>query len=116
MIKNKILVTGAAGYIGGTFTYEVLKKGFEVHGIDNFINSDRRNIDAFLRDFPAVFGFSEIDLAKEVKDEAKDLAKEVQKDAEEGLKKTIKKVKNQAKKAIPEEAKETIDLVEIYVE
>ena len=30
MTKNKILVTGAAGYIGGTFTYEVLKKGFEV--------------------------------------------------------------------------------------
>ena len=66
MIKNKILVTGAAGYIGGTFTYEVLKKGFEVHGIDNFINSDRSNIDTFLRDFPAVFGFSEIDIANEV--------------------------------------------------
>tara|TARA_B100000614_G_scaffold58842_1_gene52035 strand:+ start:1347 stop:2342 length:996 start_codon:yes stop_codon:yes gene_type:complete len=66
MIKNKILVTGAAGYIGGTFTYEVLKKGFEVHGIDNFMNSDRSNIDAFLKDFPASFGFSEIDIAEEV--------------------------------------------------
>ena len=66
MKKNKILVTGAAGYIGGTFTYEVLKKGFEVYGIDNFINSDRSNIDTFLREFPAVFGFSEIDLANEV--------------------------------------------------
>ena len=66
MIKNKILVTGAAGYIGGTFTYEVLKKGFEVYGIDNFINSDRSNIDTFFREFPAVFGFSEIDLANEV--------------------------------------------------
>ena len=66
MTKNKILVTGAAGYIGGTFTYEVLKKGFEVYGIDNFINSDRSNIDTFLREFPAFFGFSEIDLANEV--------------------------------------------------
>ena len=66
MTKNKILVTGAAGYIGGTFTYEVLKKGFEVYGIDNFINSDRSNIDTFLREFPTVFGFSEIDLANEV--------------------------------------------------
>ena len=66
MTKNKILVTGAAGYIGGTFTYEVLKKGFEVYGIDNFTNSDRSNIDTFLREFPAVFGFSEIDLANEV--------------------------------------------------
>ena len=66
MRKNKILVTGAAGYIGGTFTYEVLKKGFEVHGIDNFINSNRCNIDRFLIDFPEIFGFSEIDLANEI--------------------------------------------------
>ena len=66
MKNKKLLVTGAAGYIGGTFTYEVLKKGFEVHGIDNFINSDRSNIDTFLRDFPAVFSFSEIDIANEL--------------------------------------------------
>jgi UDP-glucose 4-epimerase len=66
MTKNKILVTGAAGYIGGTFTYEVLKKGFEVHGIDNFINSNRNNIDTFYEHFPEVFNFSEIDLAKDV--------------------------------------------------
>ena len=66
MKNKKLLVTGAAGYIGGTFTYEVLKKGFEVHGIDNFINSDGRNIDTFLRDYPAVFGFSKIDIANEV--------------------------------------------------
>ena len=46
MIINKILVTGAADYIGGSFTYEVLKKGFEVHGIENFINliSHNKNI------------------------------------------------------------------------
>ena len=48
---------------------------------------------------------------KQTKSVAKDLAKEVQKDAEEGLKKTIKKVRNQTVKAIPDEAKETIDLV-----
>ena len=66
MTKNKILVTGAAGYIGGTFTYEVLKKGFEVYGIDNFINSNRSNISTFLKDFPESFSFSEIDLAKDV--------------------------------------------------
>ena len=66
MTKNKILVTGAAGYIGGTFTYEVLKKGYEVHGIDNFINSTRDNIDTFSTDFPKAFNFSEIDLANEV--------------------------------------------------
>ena len=66
MTKNKILVTGAAGYIGGTFTYEVLKKGFKVHGIDNFINSNKENIDTFSTDFPKAFNFSEIDLANEV--------------------------------------------------
>jgi len=65
MKKNKILVTGAAGYIGGTFTYEVLKKGFKVHGIDNFINSNRNNIDTFSKDFPEAFNFSEMDLAKD---------------------------------------------------
>jgi UDP-glucose 4-epimerase len=66
MIKNKILVTGAAGYIGGTFAYEVLKKGFIVHGIDSFINSNRNIIDIFSKDFPESFNFSEIDLAKDV--------------------------------------------------
>ena len=66
MKKNKILVAGAAGYIGGTFTYEALKNGFKVHGIDNFINSNRNNIDAFSKDFPEAFNFSEMDLAKDV--------------------------------------------------
>ena len=66
MKKNKILVAGAAGYIGGTFTYEALKNGFKVHGIDNFINSNRNNIDTFSKDFPEAFNFSEIDLAKDV--------------------------------------------------
>ena len=65
MKSEKILVTGAAGYIGGTFTYEVLKKGFEVHGIDNFMNSNINNIKTFLADFPKTFYFSEIDLAKD---------------------------------------------------
>ena len=43
--KRKILVTGAAGYIGGTFAYEALNKGISVFGIDNFLNSTKRNID-----------------------------------------------------------------------
>ena len=44
------------------------------------------------------------DVVKDVKDESKEFAKEE-------LRKTISKVKNQARKAIPDEAKETIDLV-----
>jgi hypothetical protein len=43
-------------------------------------------------------------IVKDVKDESKEFA-------EEELKKTISKIKNQAVKAIPDEAKETIDLV-----
>ena len=50
-------------------------------------------------------------VVKEVKDEAKDLATDAKKAAEIELKKTISKVKNQARKAIPDEAIETIDLV-----
>ena len=34
----KVLVTGAAGFIGGTFAYEALKKGYKVVGCDNFAN------------------------------------------------------------------------------
>ena len=37
-----ILVTGAAGYIGATFTYEALKKGYYVLGLDNFSNSNKK--------------------------------------------------------------------------
>ena len=36
MENKKILVTGAAGYIGGTFAYEALKRGYRVIGLDNF--------------------------------------------------------------------------------
>ena len=38
----KILVTGSAGYIGGTFSFEALKRGHEIIGIDNFSNSNKR--------------------------------------------------------------------------
>jgi translation initiation factor 2B subunit (eIF-2B alpha/beta/delta family) len=50
-------------------------------------------------------------VAKTTKNVVKDVSKEIQKDAEESLMKTISKVKNQARKAVPPEAIETIDLV-----
>ena len=43
MASKNIIVTGATGYIGGTFSYEALKKGFKVIGIDNFCNSSPDN-------------------------------------------------------------------------
>ncbi len=51
------------------------------------------------------------DVVKDVRDEAEDLAKEVRDEAKEELRKTISKVRNQAKKNIPPEMVETIDLV-----
>ena len=39
MESKNIIVTGATGYIGGTFAYEALKKGHHVTGLDNFCNS-----------------------------------------------------------------------------
>lgn len=61
----KILVTGSAGYIGGTFSYEALKNDHEIIGVDNFINSNYK-IPRILKEFSNnKFVFEEIDLAKE---------------------------------------------------
>ena len=65
-MTEKILVTGAAGFIGGTFTYEALKKGYRVHGIDNFSNSTDKNIRIFNTKFSENFTFSQIDLANDI--------------------------------------------------
>ena len=62
MKKNKLLVTGVAGYIGSTFTYEALKKGYEVIGVDNFCNSDDAIVNNFLRNHADQFEFIELDL------------------------------------------------------
>jgi len=61
----KIMVTGAAGYIGGTFCCEALKK-HEVLGLDNFINSTEDNINK-VHEAYSDFIFEEIDLANEIK-------------------------------------------------
>ena len=61
-----LLVTGAAGYIGASFSYEALKKGFRVYGCDNFINSDETNIKILENKFPNGFIFEKIDLSTEL--------------------------------------------------
>ena len=62
-MENKtILITGAAGYIGGTFTYEALKRGYRVIGLDNFSNSNKQNIIRIKKTYPKRFTFYEIDL------------------------------------------------------
>ena len=58
----KLLITGAAGFIGGTFTLEALKKNYEVYAIDNFINSKPEPVNQLRAFFPSTFHFKELDL------------------------------------------------------
>ena len=41
----KILVTGAAGFVGSHIVDEALSRGYEVHGIDNLSTGHRENVD-----------------------------------------------------------------------
>tara|TARA_B100000886_G_scaffold270841_1_gene194813 strand:- start:1901 stop:2905 length:1005 start_codon:yes stop_codon:yes gene_type:complete len=59
----KILVTGGAGYIGGTFAYEALKNNHKVLALDNFSNSKPEQIDNLKNIFEKNFEFFEIDLS-----------------------------------------------------
>ena len=58
-----ILVTGGAGYIGGTFAYEALKNNHNVLALDNFLNSKPEQINKLKSIFNKNFSFNEIDLS-----------------------------------------------------
>ncbi len=58
-----ILVTGGAGYIGGTFAYEALKNNHNVLALDNFSNSKPEQIKKLKSIFKKNFSFNEIDLS-----------------------------------------------------
>lgn len=58
-----ILVTGGAGYIGGTFAYEALKNNHNVLALDNFSNSKPEQIKKLKSIFEKNFSFNEIDLS-----------------------------------------------------
>ena len=60
----KIIVTGSAGYIGGTFCHKLLLAGHEVIGLDNYINSDKKVSNFLLNNFNS-YTFHQIDIAKE---------------------------------------------------
>ncbi len=45
MQKNKVLITGAAGYIGSVLAPELLKEGFEVIAVDNFMYNQNSLLD-----------------------------------------------------------------------
>lgn len=62
MNKSKVLVTGAAGFIGSNFIDFLLNKGFKVFGLDNFITGDKKNIDHLFNN--SDFEFIESDVTK----------------------------------------------------
>ena len=62
-----IFVTGCSGYIGGTFTYEALKEGHTIYGLDNFINSKEDVVEKISNSFRESFFFERIDLANDAK-------------------------------------------------
>ena len=57
---NRILVTGAAGFLGSFLCKELLSKGYEVVGMDNFFRGSRDNLPE-----DENFIFYEIDLVEE---------------------------------------------------
>ena len=63
---SRILVTGAAGYIGSAFCKEGLERGFNIIGIDNFSNSSDQSINFLMESKQHNFTFSEVDLCKDL--------------------------------------------------
>ena len=47
--EKKIVVTGAAGFIGSNLTDSLLEQGAEVVGIDNLFNGRLENLDEALK-------------------------------------------------------------------
>jgi len=55
MKKKTVVITGGAGFIGSHLCGRLLKEGFKVICMDNFITSDIGNIDGLLKDKNFVF-------------------------------------------------------------
>ncbi len=49
-MKKRILITGAAGFLGSHLCERFLKEGYEVIGMDNLITGNLRNIEDFFKD------------------------------------------------------------------
>jgi dTDP-glucose 4,6-dehydratase len=49
MIKERVLITGAAGFLGSHLCERFLNEGFYVIGMDNLITGDLQNIEHFFR-------------------------------------------------------------------
>ena len=62
MAKSRILITGAAGFLGSHLSDRFLKEGFEVIGMDNLITGDIKNIEHVFK--LKEFSFYEHDVSK----------------------------------------------------
>ncbi|PWK20590.1 UDP-glucuronic acid decarboxylase family protein [Xanthomarina spongicola] len=62
---EKVLITGAAGFLGSHLCDKFIKEGFQVIGMDNFITGDKKNI-SHLLDNP-LFQFIEHDVTEFIK-------------------------------------------------
>jgi dTDP-glucose 4,6-dehydratase len=60
----RVLVAGAAGFIGSHLTDRLLADGHEVHGVDNFVTGSPRNL-AHLHGHPR-FAFTEADVTQPI--------------------------------------------------
>ena len=49
-MNRRILITGAAGFLGSHLCDRFFQEGFEVIGMDNLITGDRRNIEHLFRE------------------------------------------------------------------
>jgi len=67
----KVVVTGAAGFLGSFLSEELLSKGYEVIGIDNFFRGKKEYLPKHIN-----FKFHEIDLVKQPKDFCKIIEEE----------------------------------------
>jgi len=63
--KEKVLITGAAGFLGSHLCDRYLKEGYYVIGMDNFITGDKRNINHLANN--SNFKFIEHDVTQFVK-------------------------------------------------
>ena len=54
MRRKKVLVTGAAGFLGSHLCDKFIKEGYAVIGMDNLITGDARLYQAASRDFTRI--------------------------------------------------------------
>ena len=54
-MRKKVLITGAAGFLGSHLCDRFIKEGYHVVAMDNFITGDKKNIEH-------LFGLEHFDL------------------------------------------------------